>query len=66
MNKKEIQKIYNKKIKLFHKYNKNYYESSSPLVADSEFDELKKNILLFEKKIQFYQFKKITFKFSRL
>jgi DNA ligase (NAD+) len=53
MNKKEIQKIYNKKIKLFHKYNKNYYESSSPLVADSEFDELKKNILLFEKKYSF-------------
>ena len=53
MNKKEIQKIYNKKIKLFHKYNKNYYESSSPLVADREFDELKKNILLFEKKYSF-------------
>ncbi|MDA7556371.1 NAD-dependent DNA ligase LigA [Candidatus Pelagibacter sp.] len=53
MNKKEIQKIYNKKIKLFHKYNKNYYESSSPLVADSEFDELKKNILLLEKKYSF-------------
>jgi DNA ligase (NAD+) len=53
MNKKEIQKIYNKKIKLFHKYNKNYYESSSPLVSDSEFDELKKNILLLEKKYSF-------------
>ena len=58
MNKKEIQKIYNKKIKLFHKYNKNYYESSSPLVADSEFDELKKNILLFEKKYSFINSKK--------
>ena len=50
MNKKEIQKKYIKKIKLFNQYNKYYYDTSSPIVSDKEFDKLKQNILLLEKK----------------
>ena len=44
MNKKEIQKEYNKKIKLVNKFNKSYYEDSKPIVQDFEYDELKKEI----------------------
>ena len=58
MNKKEIQKEYNKKIKLFNQYNKYYYNNSSPIVSDKEFDELKQNILLLEKKYKFIDSKK--------
>ena len=58
MNKKEIQKEYNKKIKLINKYNKYYYDNSSPVVSDKEFDELKYNILLLEKKYNFLNSKK--------
>ena len=53
MNKKEVQKEYNKKIKLYNEYNKYYYDNSSPKVSDMEFDELKQNILLLEKKYKF-------------
>ena len=58
MNKQEIQKEYNKKIKLFNKYNKYYYDNSSPIVSDKEFDELKQNILLLERKYKFINSKK--------
>ena len=53
MNKKEIQKEYNQKIKLYNEYNKHYYDNSSPIVSDKEFDELKQNIFLLEKNIIF-------------
>ena len=58
MNKKKIQKEYNKKIKLINKYSKYYYDNSSPVVSDKEFDELKFNILLLEKKYNFLNSKK--------
>jgi DNA ligase (NAD+) len=48
MNKKQIEIIYKKKIKLLDKYNKNYYEKSNPLVTDKKYDDLKKDILLLE------------------
>jgi DNA ligase (NAD+) len=53
MQKKEIQKKYNKKIKLIEKYNKFYYDKSSPVVSDGDYDELKKYILHLEKKYKF-------------
>ena len=53
MNKKEIEKQYKIKIKLFYNYNKHYYEKNKPLVTDKEYDELKKDILIFEKKFNF-------------
>ena len=39
-----------KKIKLFQKYNKHYYDLNNPLVNDQEFDELKLEIIKLEKK----------------
>ena len=58
MNKKEVQKKYNKKIKLINGYNKYYYNESSPLVSDKEYDEVKKDIFLLEKKYEFLNSKK--------
>ena len=62
MNKKEIQKEYNKKIKLYKEYNKYYYDKNSPKVSDMEFDELKQYILLFEKKYKFINSEKSPIK----
>ena len=53
MNKKAIEVEYNKKIKLYNKYNKHYYNNSSPKVSDKEYDELKHDILSIEKKYKF-------------
>ena len=50
MNKKsKIKLIYKKKLDLFQKYNKFYFDKNQPLVSDSEYDELKKEIYLIEK-----------------
>ena len=49
MNKKEIQKEYNKKIKLINNYNNYYYNESSPLVSDKKYDEFQSNIIDFKK-----------------
>ena len=53
MDKKEIEINYKKKIKLLINYNKNYYDKSSPLVSDKEYDNLKQDILLLEQKYKF-------------
>ncbi len=53
MNKKEIQDQYKKKIKLLIKYNQSYFNNSKSIVSDSEYDELKKEIILLEKKYNF-------------
>ena len=53
MNKKEIEKQYKIKIKLFYNYNKYDYEKNKPLVTDKEYDELKKDILILEKKFNY-------------
>ena len=57
MNKKEIETQYKKKIKLFKKYNKFYYTESNPLVSDHEYDELKIEISLLEKKYDYLKSK---------
>ena len=57
MNKKETQIEYNKKIKLINEYNKFYYDKSNSKVTDREYDELKKYILLLEKKYVFLKSK---------
>ena len=49
----KIEKEYLKKIKLFQKYNKYYYDKSDPQITDSEFDLLKKEIIELEKKHKF-------------
>ena len=53
MNKKKIESEYKKKIKLLTKYNKNYYDTSKPLVTDKEYDDLKNSILILESKYSF-------------
>ena len=37
----KINQKYLKKIKLFKRYNKHYYDLNKPLVSDNEFDKLK-------------------------
>ena len=58
MNKNLIKKDYNKKIDLFNYYNKKYYEDNISEVADSEFDQLKKDIIDLEKKYEYLKSKK--------
>ena len=57
MDKKKIKEKYKKKIKLISKLNKFYYEKNKPLVLDSEYDELKKEILILEKNYFFLKSK---------
>ena len=42
ISKNDLKKDYLSKINLIVKYNEAYYLNSSPLVSDSEYDELKK------------------------
>ena len=53
MNKKSILEDYLKKIEKFQKLNEAYYDINKPLVADSEFDKLKLEIIKLEKKYSF-------------
>ena len=53
MEKKKIEKQYNTKIELLNKYNQYYYDNSKPLVSDNEYDNLKSEILLLEKNMNF-------------
>ena len=53
MNEDQIKNEYSKKIKLFKKYNKYYYDKSNPIVSDQEFDALKNDIIELEKKYIF-------------
>tara|TARA_B100000579_G_scaffold400484_1_gene382182 strand:+ start:8410 stop:10440 length:2031 start_codon:yes stop_codon:yes gene_type:complete len=58
MNKDLIKKEYKKKIKLFNHYNKQYYNENRSEISDSDFDDLKKNIIELEKKYIFLKSKK--------
>ncbi len=53
MDKKKIKKEYNEKIQNLVKLNKYYYDLSNPLVNDNEYDQLKEDILVLEKKYDF-------------
>ncbi len=52
---KYIKQEYKKKIDELRKHNKFYYENSSPIISDSEYDKLKKNVLDLEKKHKFLE-----------
>ena len=58
MDKKEIQKLYQEKIKLLNRYNQYYYDKNIPLIDDKNYDELKISILSLEKKYNFLASKK--------
>ena len=49
----KINQKYLKKIKLFEKYNRHYYNLNNPLVDDFKFDKLKSEIIDLEKKYNF-------------
>ncbi len=53
MDKNKIKKEYDKKIKNLVKLNKYYYEFSKPLLTDSEYDQIKAEILSLEQKYNF-------------
>ena len=53
MNKGEIKKLYKKKINQFKKNNYLYFEKNAPKISDSNFDQLKSEILELEKKFSF-------------
>ncbi len=57
MLKNDIKKNYALKLKEFNKHNKLYYNNSKPVISDSEFDELKKEIIDLENKYKFLKSK---------
>ena len=57
MKKEEIIKEYKKKIKLVKKFNQFYFDKSSPIVSDKEYDDLKKETILLENKYNFLKSK---------
>ena len=53
MNKAEIIKLYENKIKILAKHNESYYDKNSPKIPDSDYDILKKEVIELEKKYKF-------------
>ena len=53
MTDEKIKQKYQKKIKLFQKYNKYYYNFNKPIVLDNDFDLLKSEIIKLEKKYKY-------------
>ena len=53
MKKEKIKNLYKKKIDQFKKNNYLYFEKNAPKISDSNFDQLKKEILELEKKFSF-------------
>ena len=57
MNSKDIKKDYFKKVEKINKLNENYYDKNKSIVSDSEYDDLKKDILNLEKKFKYLRHK---------
>ena len=57
MKNNEVKKDYLRKIKKITKLNESYYDKSTPLISDGEYDILKKEIIFLEKKHDFLDFK---------
>jgi len=53
MQKKEIEKIYIKKINKLKKYDKAYFEHDSPLISDKDYDGIKQGVLDLERKYKY-------------
>ena len=49
-NKEEIIDYYKKKLNLLKKHNKLYFDEDSPKITDSEYDDLKSEVINLEKK----------------
>ena len=70
MKNNEVKKDYLRKIKKITKLNESYYDKSTPLISDGEYDILKKEIIFLEKKHDFLDHKdspskKVGFKPSK-
>ena len=57
MKREKIEKAYVKKINQLRKYNKAYFSKDNPIVSDSDYDNLKKEILIFEQKYTYLKHK---------
>ena len=44
-NQEKIKNLYKEKIKKLLKFNKAYFDKDSPIVSDSDFDKLKKELI---------------------
>ena len=53
MSRKEVEKVYIKKINELKKYDKAYFDQDSPVVSDREYDNIKEEILNLEKKYSY-------------
>ena len=53
MKKKEIEKKYKSYIHKLKNYNQYYYQKSKPIVTDSDYDQLKRDIINLENKYKF-------------
>ena len=53
MKKKEIEKKYKSYIHKLRNYNQYYYQKSKPIVTDSEYDQLKRDIIILENEYKF-------------
>ena len=55
--KKKIKNLYLSKLKEIKKHNELYYEKNNPIIIDSEYDNLKSQILELEKNFNFLKSK---------
>ena len=53
MQRKELEKVYLKKIRELKKHDKAYFEKDSPIITDKDYDEIKLAILELEKKYKY-------------
>ena len=51
MERKEIKKVYIKKINKLKKFDKAYFDDDNPIISDKDYDQIKQEILNLEKKI---------------
>ena len=53
MNDEKIERDYLEKIKLLKRYNKKYFDENKSIISDADYDNLKKEIFILEKKYSF-------------
>ena len=53
MERKEIEKVYVKKINKLKKYDEAYFKNDSPIISDKDYDDIKQEILNLEKKYNY-------------
>ncbi len=58
MERKKIEKVYIKKINQLKKFDKAYFDDDNPIVSDSDYDQIKEEILNLEKKYSYLKNKK--------